>query len=145
MFVNLYFTAQKCVWKETFHYGEMSMFNLTMHVVWVKINNNKKLQEAYRPQHNLCKPHPLQAPMGSTPITGQGGTPISGRGGGYSLPVLENPPPLGLDRGPPTAGTGWGYPHPLWTDRQTRVKTLPSLVLRTRAVKMTVFLVVFTL
>ena len=33
---------------------------------------------------------------------------------------------------------GYGYP-PLWTDRlmdgQTRVKTLPSLVLRTRAVK----------
>ena len=36
---------------------------------------------------------------------------------------------------------GYGYP-PLWTDRlmdgQTRVKTLPSLVLRTRAVKIRV-------
>ena len=52
---------------------------------------------------------------------GERGTPSSHGGeGGY-------PPPSRPGRGTPP-------PPQLWTDTQTRVKTLPSLVLRTRAV-----------
>ena len=88
----------------------------------------------------------LGTPPGSTWL----GTPLGGvsgypPGGGY----LTGYPPGGGSGYPPhrclmafwemlQSIMGYGYPPP-WTDRlvdgQTRVKTLPSLVLRTRAVK----------
>ena len=43
------------------------------------------------------------------------------------------PPPQTWDGVPPHPRPGMGPPE-VWTDTQTRVKTLPSLVLRTRAV-----------
>ena len=97
------------------------------------------------------------------PGTPRGGTwPGYPPGGGYLTRVppqggyLTRVPPRGGPGNPPGGGTWPGYPPtswhsgkcckalwdmgtpPLWTDRlmdgQTRVKTLPSLVLRTRAV-----------
>ena len=84
--------------------------------------------------------------------TPPGGVPDLGNPPG-GVPDLGNPPGGGPDPGTPPGGTPPPLPHgilgnvakhygiwvpPLWTDRlmdgQTRVKTLPSLVLRTRAV-----------
>ena len=66
--------------------------------------------------------------------------PIQGRGGlphpmsrGVSRPGMGYPPRPEVLR--------WGTPSPpqVWTDTQTGVKTLPSLVLRTRAVTIEIY------
>ena len=69
--------------------------------------------------------------------------------GSWTWPPPAGPDPPWLDLTPPLAGPAppcqldlipprldWGLTPPLWTDRQTRVKTLPSPILRMRAVKM---------
>ena len=101
-------------------------------------------QEAYRPpcsEYSFCPGRGGGYLTGYPPRGGPGAPP-----GGVTWP--GTPPGGGVpDRPPPyclmafwemlQSIMGYGYP-PLWTDRlmdgQTRVKTLPSLVLRTRAV-----------
>ena len=83
---------------------------------------------------------PLARPgMGYPPWPDLGwGTPQPDLGWGTPRPYLGwGTPPARPGMGyPPPARPGMGYPPPpqMWTDTQTRVKTLPSLVLRTRAV-----------
>ena len=47
----------------------------------------------------------------------------------------RTPPKKSETWDPPLPGPGTPFPPKVWTDTQTGVKTLPSLVLRTRAVK----------
>ena len=91
--------------------------------------------------------------MGYPHLDLEWGTPLPGPGMGYPRPSqLDGVPPTWTwDGVPPSAGwstpflnLGWGYP-PCWldgvpppqnVDRQTPVKTVPSLVFRTQAVNM---------
>ena len=84
----------------------------------------EKPQEAYRMWHNLFKYHPnfVQVPSVLT-----GGTLFQSW---IAYLHWEGWGPLHLGLGP-----GWGNP-PLWTDRHTRVKLLPALILCTREVIM---------
>ena len=80
---------------------------------------------------------PPSGRMGVLPHQEGWGTPHLGPGQGTPPPPsgtwLWYPPPVW---GTPLSETRtWlGYPPPMWTDTQTGVKTLPSLVTRTRAV-----------
>ena len=113
-------------------------------------NDNKKVLLHERKRHTIrwVASTRYAVPVGGTPpwnLTWMGGVP----------PPCPAPPILGsdLDRGyplPPTwtwkGGTlpilTWegGTPRPADVNRQTPVKTVPSLVPRTRAVKMTITL-----
>ena len=82
---------------------------------------------------------------GGTPsqVLGEGGIPSRPGWGVYpgGVPPSQTwdgvPPPSQIWDGVPPSQTWDGIPpQQVWTDTQTRVKTLPSLVLRTRALKM---------
>ena len=116
------------------------------------------MQQAYRPPRSK---YTVQA-GGGTPFPGlDGGYPLprSGRGGGTPfwwwgggvipwdgdtpIQTWEGVPPSGPGKGYPPPGPAkgvtplsarWGYPPPRNVDRQTPVKTIPSLILRKRAV-----------
>ena len=80
---------------------------------------------------------------GVPPSSPDMGVPPSSRDGGYAhpitiggYPIQSRPPPPPVSwMGVPTLSAGWGYPPPRNFNRQTPVKTVPSLVLCTRAVK----------
>ena len=81
-------------------------------------------------------PHPVMM-VGGTPSShgGGGGTPSSHVGGGYpSPPTTIQVCPGGYPGYPPPSRPGTRYPPPQNVNRQTPVKTVPSLVLRTRAI-----------
>ena len=106
-------------------------------------------QEAYRPRrikYSICWPRWGPPPAGvpqAAPWPGLMG--VEGTQGG--APSGRVPPHLDLARVPPSPVWTWqGYPPPPpppgvdrqmagWMDGQMRVKTYPSLVLRTRSVK----------
>ena len=82
---------------------------------------------AYPIQSRLGVPRvpPLSRPgMGYPPDLGWGTPPDLSWGTPLPRPEMGTPYP----------DLRWGTPLQVWTDTQTRVKTLPSLVLRTRAV-----------
>ena len=95
-------------------------------------------------RHPLPRGYPGQAPpAGGVP---QVGTPLPGPRMGYP------PPGPGMEY-PPFLDLGWGTPPPHQLDGVTlpprcelthRLKTLPSLVLRTRSVTITLVLTSFT-
>ena len=106
-----------------------------------KSNINKKVLLRERKRHTARR-------VVSTPsvLAGGGGSGYSPPGGGVRVPPRGGPgtpPPLphGI-LGNVAKHYGIWVP-PLWTDRlmdgQTRVKTLPSLVLRTRAVNIELY------
>ena len=77
----------------------------------------------YPPHLDLAGvPHPIWTWPGY-PHLDLARVPPSGPGQGTTHLDLARVPPIGTWLGYPPSGPGWGTP--LWTDRQTRVKTLP--------------------
>ena len=103
----------------------------------------------YPPCQDLGLGTPSRPRMGYPPDLGWGTPPPLDLGWGTPQPELGYPPqpemgylprpemgyPPDLGQGTPYPDLRWVPPPQVWTDTQTRVKTLSSLVLRTRAGK----------